>query len=194
MLDTCEEGDACREEVDAWIQGEIMETWEDLAESFRLQLESTTRVTTEIVEEGWDKMVQCELDLPCCTYDETVQFNTKLRIFYNREVHYTEYESWYELELRRWGLEEECPDVVFYETCAELGPCWDGGDRFEDDDCSCPAYEQPDCPVIECPEGKELELVDCICEPFVETGLEIIEQPIIDEPVVFEEEEPVGLA
>lgn len=70
----------------------------------------------------------------------------------------------------------ECPDRVFYDSCVELGPCWDGSERNEDDVCSCPSYEAPKCHVMDCGEGSIMDDDTCTCHAVVE---EVVEEECV---------------
>ena len=77
-------------------------------------------------------------------------------------MHQTEYDAWYELELRRLEIMDECPDNIF-PACDEMGPCWDGSERADDYYCSCPEYELTDCPVFEyCEDYRDPETCQCL--------------------------------
>lgn len=155
LMDTCEEGTKCREKVNKWVETEVTDVWTNVVEVLKTKIEHIEEETREIVEEGWDKWVQCEEDLPCCTWAEESQTNIKKKITSGRDVHYKNYLEWRRLEDRRIEIIDECPENA-YPTCQDNGPCWDGSDRANDEDCSCPIYEHPSCPMLPDCQGGEL--------------------------------------
>lgn len=66
LLETCEKGTACREEVTRNMNTIIQQQWQTLMKSFRQDVETNVLRTKEIVSENWDKLVQCEEDNKCC--------------------------------------------------------------------------------------------------------------------------------
>ena len=116
----------------------------------------------DIMKEGWDKEVQCEIDHPCCKVSEVTWNNNVTSVNRIRQLIIQKYKKWEEFEKRRLEIEEECP-YNDYLTCDKLPPCWDGSERADDADCSCPAFVYPQCPVTTC-EGSTLPPNPETCE------------------------------
>lgn len=68
MKEVCDKGKKCREEVEIEYEKKVRSEWEKVVENLYASIVSATEQTKEILEQGWTKKVQCEIDKPCCTY------------------------------------------------------------------------------------------------------------------------------
>lgn len=113
LLATCAEGTRCREENRLIYEEIIKEEWRTLMKTFRKDVETTILKTETLLNEGWDKSVQCEQDFPCCEVSEVVWDNLQIQINETRNLITTKRTVWEDLERRRIEMETECPDVDF---------------------------------------------------------------------------------
>lgn len=191
LLDTCDEGDKCREEVDKWMQTQITTVWTRFIEQFRREIIKAKKQTETIVNQGWDYNIQCESDYPCCRYEEVVQENTKTQIITARRTIITRFEKWVEFEQKRLELIEECPNVAFPD-CSAISRCWDGSKRNADTNCTCPEFVAPSCPVIACDVPLD---DDCGCpnvEMKPEQVQELVTEQDLEEQIILGEPEYIA--
>ena len=80
LLATCDAGTKCRQEEELRVKTAIEAEWQKVIDKFRGDFVDTIEKTETIVNEGWKAHVQCEIDNPCCTYDETTWHNIQTKI------------------------------------------------------------------------------------------------------------------
>jgi hypothetical protein len=136
LLETCDEGTKCREDILASMKSSMSAQWATILTEFKKNVEGAVSQTRTIVSDGWEALVQCEIDHDCCSYSATEWSNNQINIKKYNGLIQGAHDKWFEFEQRRIELEQECPDVKF-PSCpsSEMGPCWDGADRKAD--CSC---------------------------------------------------------
>ena len=117
LMETCEKGQLCRDDVDEWINIEVRNAWETVLTTLKSQVESTKLMTIASVEESWDKKVKCEQDFPCCEYSTQFMTNVKIQIVTNRAAHLAFYEKWSMAEEHRKSLVDTCPGAP-YQVCS----------------------------------------------------------------------------
>lgn len=114
--------------------------------------------------------------------------NVKTNIIGNRDELDVLYKQWANFEEHRLSLADSCPEKAAL-SCDLNGPCWNGMARMEDDDCSCPAFEMPVCPMTVCLDGVMND--DCSC-PVKQAVVEPVEEETsIELPAVVVEENAV---
>lgn len=163
LLETCDEGTACREAIMVDLKASMKTTWKRVLEDFKASIKSSITQTQTAVEEVWDKLVQCQIDKPCCQYTEVEWRNNITKIKTKREELRKLVSKWEEFEARKKEIEVECP-LNAYPSCpsAEAGTCWDGSDRAND--CSCEENTFAACPATPCASGLPRDLYDCSCQ------------------------------
>jgi len=57
LLEVCEKGQTCRDDVDAWLNTTITQQWATVLTTLRTTIESTSHVIEEIIEDGYDAKV-----------------------------------------------------------------------------------------------------------------------------------------
>ena len=122
--------------------------------------------TKSEMRNSWEKMQECGVTYPCCTYGEEYQYNVKEMIRHLKLNIFTHHNDWQKTEKKRIALHSECPGDVPTD-CSNLGKCWDGSDRQNDwPSCSCPAWDNTvfKCPAHECYETHEYDENDCQCK------------------------------
>jgi len=142
LMETCEKGQICYDEVDEWMDTEITTIWEDAFEIVKQEIEAATLVTVQTIEESWDAKVICGLEFPCCEYSIEYMANVKSQVILQRSKMTDLYALWAEKEVHRGGLDDLCSDSTLV-TCEEMGSCWNGQPRMDDDVCSCPMFIAP---------------------------------------------------
>lgn len=110
LLDTCEAGTACRQAADEAMRGFIAEEWRKLMQNFKSDVEGSILKTQEFVDAGWQDLVQCELDHPCCEYNAVEWANMQKRLEAHVNTIIKKEEQIAEIERRIAEMEAECVD------------------------------------------------------------------------------------
>lgn len=117
--------------------------------------------TNRIVAEGWDEHVQCEIDHPCCTVEESFLRAKQQKIQTTRSDIMTKQDWFARLEARRKKIDEECKEERPVTCDDNQSLCPDGSER--DQACECAEAELPDCPRYACANGEPRNAKDCSC-------------------------------
>lgn len=80
LLDTCKMGTKCRFDNEEKMKSDIAEEWKKVMKSFKDDVELTLVKTETIVSDGWDAAVQCQIDHPCCEFNEVAWDNIQKQI------------------------------------------------------------------------------------------------------------------
>ena len=115
LMQTCAEGTKCREEAEAYTRDRIDSVWTTTLETFRNEVSTAVLQTENLVEEGWNMLVTCEAENPCCEVSETVWTNVQISIETTRQKISESTTTWQNLETRRLEILTACPDVDFTE-------------------------------------------------------------------------------
>lgn len=75
LLETCDEGTACREEYLKKLRETVTKIWTTTITNFKKSVVTAVEETKTIVDTRWKDLVQCEKDHPCCSYTETTWIN-----------------------------------------------------------------------------------------------------------------------
>jgi len=134
LLETCDEGTACREKYIGELKIKIHEIWKKTLTNFKETIASAVLETRKEVDTKWDSLVQCQIDKPCCSVSEIFWINNVTKIQSVRADYSSFVEKWFEFDLRRIEIEAICPISIDY-ACAAMGPCWDGTERDVTADC-----------------------------------------------------------
>jgi len=87
LLETCDEGTKCREEILATMKTSMQTQWATIMTEFKKNVETAVASTRKTVEEGWEALIQCEKDNECCSYSELEWSNNQTQIYnYNVEI------------------------------------------------------------------------------------------------------------
>jgi hypothetical protein len=154
LLETCDEGTACRERYIAELKEKVTEIWKLTLQNFRETIEGAVLETRTEVEKRWVDLEACQVDHPCCSVSEIFWLNNIKKIKQVRSIYSHYVTKWFEFDLRRIEIEHVCPITIDYE-CAAMGACWDGSARDVDFDCECPEHYPPACPSTPCRNGLE---------------------------------------
>jgi len=165
------EGHKCREQNKADVKEEITKEWKTTFDSLVTMVENTKDKTKTIVNQGWEKHVQCEKDHPCCQTSYQVAYNKHVQIVTTRQKIQELQGYWESLYNREKTIETDCPAPEYgpYECAAKAGTCPDGGVR--DDLCECEFPLEPICPKTPCANGMMRDIVTCAC-PYVNVRVE----------------------
>merc|ERR1711998_764159 len=106
-------GTECRAEVEKELKITIEQEWATILQHFRKEVEATIQKTKIIAEYGWDEMIKCEQDHPCCEVSEVVWKNLQTQITETTSLINQKKTVWEDLERRRIEMETDCPDVDF---------------------------------------------------------------------------------
>jgi len=110
LLDTCAEGTACRDDVMRTYTTRIDEKWDKLIDQFKIDVETTIRTTTDLVEEGFEEFQQCQRDNPCCDVAETVWKNLQIEINNIKKRIRDKYADWDTYQDEIDHITNECPE------------------------------------------------------------------------------------
>jgi hypothetical protein len=123
LLDTCEAGTACRDAKEEEYRALIAEEWRKVMANFKTDAEASILKTQEFVNAGWQEAVQCEIDHPCCEFNETSWDNINKKIEANVDTIVVKRNQVMELQRRISEIRVEC-------EYANLD--WDSYDRKAD--------------------------------------------------------------
>jgi len=182
LLETCDEGTACREKLITELRAKVKEIWKITLQNFKETIEGAVVETRTEVERRWVDLENCQVDFPCCSVSEIFWLNNVKKVKQVRAV-YSEYVAkWFEFDLRRIQIEHICPISIDYE-CAAMGPCWDGSARDAADDCTCPEHYPPACPDTPCRNGHaSRDINTCKCEDNVPSNAFDVFTTYVDSP------------
>jgi hypothetical protein len=110
LLDTCAEGTVCRDEVMKTYTTVIDEKWDKLIDNFKLEVETTIRTTTDLVETGFEEFKQCQIDHPCCDIAETAWKNLQIEISNIKKKINEKYAEWDKYQDEIDHITAECPE------------------------------------------------------------------------------------
>jgi len=125
LLETCDEGTKCREDVELEMRGKIITIWKQVLQDFNDSITSSIVGTRTLVDDAWIKLVECGEDANCCHYQEVTIQNLWIQVTNYRANIVSESAKWMEFESRREAIVERCPLVSF--ACANT--CYDGSAR-----------------------------------------------------------------
>jgi hypothetical protein len=154
LLETCDEGTACRERYIKELRERVTEIWKTTLTNFKASIESAVIDTRDIVDHRWKDLQECQVNHPCCSVTEIFWMNNVKKVKQVRAEYSRFVMKWFEFDLRRIKIEHICPITIDYE-CAAMGPCWDGSLRDVAADCDCPVHRAPICPDTPCRNGME---------------------------------------
>lgn len=154
LLETCDEGTACRERYMAELREKISSIWKQTLTNFKQTIESAVTETRAEVDARWVDLQECQTNHPCCSISEIFWMNNVKKVKQVRAEYSRFVMKWFEFDLRRIEIESICPISINYE-CAAMGSCWDGSLRDVTHDCECPAHRPPACPDTPCRNGQE---------------------------------------
>lgn len=148
LLETCDEGTKCREQVRAEMKESMIKIWTDLITTFKRNVKTAVKETKTLVTEDWTKLEDCQKNNPCCGYTEIEWINTVTTIVTKNTKISKHVAEWDAFEVRRIEIESRCPDINWNSCPSDaIGSCWNGLPRNVD--CSCPDYA-PICPTSAC--------------------------------------------
>jgi hypothetical protein len=111
LLETCDEGTRCREEVTRDLKKSLKKTWRQVKVAMDKQIAESVTATRAVVQENWSKLVECGEKANCCEYQEVTIKNLWVQVEHYREAIVEETTKWYDFEDRRKEMVEECPNV-----------------------------------------------------------------------------------
>jgi hypothetical protein len=163
LLETCDEGTACRERYIGELREKIEIIWKRTLTNFKESIETAVIHTRDSVQDSWIDLQECQTDHPCCSISEIFWMNNVKKVRQVRAEYSRFVLKWFELDLRRIEIELMCPITIDYE-CAAMGPCWDGSARTATNLCECPSMSPAACPETPCRNGVEVrEPSTCRC-------------------------------
>jgi Zn-dependent M32 family carboxypeptidase len=59
LLETCDEGTACRDTIMNDLKTNMIAIWKKVIDELRVKIKSSVKETEDVVEDVWDKLVQC---------------------------------------------------------------------------------------------------------------------------------------
>ena len=59
LLETCDQGTKCREEITADLKVIMIQTWQQVIDSFKSSVKNAVSETRNVVTDGWKELVQC---------------------------------------------------------------------------------------------------------------------------------------
>ena len=80
LLETCDEGTACRERYITELREKITEIWKRTLTNFKESIASAVTETRSIVETRWTDLEDCQTTHPCCSISEIFWINNVKRI------------------------------------------------------------------------------------------------------------------
>jgi len=80
LLETCDEGTACRETYIAELKNKVTEIWKKTLTNFKESIATAVLETREVVDTRWTDLVQCQIDKPCCSVSEIFWLNNVTKI------------------------------------------------------------------------------------------------------------------
>ena len=80
LLETCDEGTACRERYITELREKITEIWKRTLTSFKESIESAVLETRTEVVTRWTDLQDCQTEHPCCSISEIFWINNVKRI------------------------------------------------------------------------------------------------------------------
>jgi len=178
LLETCDEGTKCREDIIAEIKTNIKKIWKQVLVDFEKTIEGSISETKREVSVAWDHLVTCGEEANCCQYEEIIIQNLWLQVTRYREAIVTETTKWYDFEDRRKEIINTCPERTF--EC--LNSCADGSARVGD--CECLSFDEvahPACPNSLCADGTVRDAETCSCPDRIEL-IEVAEEPVAELP------------
>jgi len=163
LLETCDEGTACRERYIKELREKITEIWKRTLTNFKESIASAVLETRNVVDTRWSDLQECQTTHPCCSISEIFWINNVKKIKTVRSQYSSLVTKWFEFDLRRIEIEHICP-ITINRECDVIGTCWDGSARDVLNDCDCPGHYPPACPTTECRNGIEVrEINTCKC-------------------------------
>jgi len=66
LLETCDEGTKCREDVEKAMRKKIINIWSQVLRDFNDSITSSISGTRILVDDAWKDLVQCGEDANCC--------------------------------------------------------------------------------------------------------------------------------
>jgi hypothetical protein len=75
LLETCDEGTACRERYIAELREKISLIWKQTLTNFKQTIESAVTETRAEVEDKWIDLQECQTNHPCCSISEIFWMN-----------------------------------------------------------------------------------------------------------------------
>jgi hypothetical protein len=137
LLQTCDEGTACRNEILKLLKEKLNEQWLKVIRDLKYEVELAVKETWNVYEDAWLDQVQCEIDHPCCEYPEKKYANEiKQRLYQLRMEIYEEYYAWYTNETYVVALKTLCPPQAFDLCSTDTYLSWDGTERNTDYMCT----------------------------------------------------------
>jgi len=110
LLETCDEGTKCREEIMKDLKSSIGDIWRQIIIQFRKSVKANVRETRTTVKESWTDLVECGEKHPCCGYTEVQwQNNFKMVVIKRKELSELIH-KWEDFEARRRAIEARCPE------------------------------------------------------------------------------------
>jgi len=112
LLETCDEGTKCREDVEKSMKNKIMTIWTNVLSEFTKSIDAGISETRTHIDENWIKLVECGEKANCCEYQEITIQNLWIQVTSYREKIVSESSKWMEFEDRRIEMWNECTDYI----------------------------------------------------------------------------------
>jgi len=80
LLETCDEGTACREKIMKELKEVIKQHWQDKIVEMKQSIKSAISQTETAVKDVWPELVDCQVEHPCCTYNEVYYRNNVIEL------------------------------------------------------------------------------------------------------------------
>ena len=158
LLETCDEGTKCREEVEKTMKQNILEIWQRVLTDFKSSVETSISETRSHVDVAWEKLVTCGEEANCCQYKDKTIINLWIQVSSYRTKIVEESSKWMVFEERRQEMWEECPNDIT--KACDYNVCYDGSERVA---CECAQPSNPPCPTSACSDGTARDVVTCGC-------------------------------
>lgn len=80
LLETCEAGTLCRQEIEDSIRVDLTNKWKVVITEIKQKISDASKDTSEEIASRWTEMENCQKDHPCCSVPEVEIRNNRMRI------------------------------------------------------------------------------------------------------------------
>lgn len=101
LLETCDEGTKCREEIEKSMKESMIKIWKNIMTTIKQTIDTSVSETRTLVDTRWEELVKCQVDKPCCQYSKTTWINNTIKISTKRKSVHEWTDKWFEFEKRR---------------------------------------------------------------------------------------------